>query len=802
MYKNLLSFLFAFLLLTVAQAQQVKVSGAVKDQVNGAGLPFATVSFGGRHTCICDSLGLFSCLIKEGTYAVEVKSFGYKTVRAEWMVGDSAVSRIFMLQRLANELSTVTVSGVRRNFDIGLLTQTQGTSIYAGKKNEIINVEKLPANTAINSARQIYSKVPGVNIIENDEAGVQLSIATRGLNPNRTTEFNSRQNGYDISADPIGYPETYYSPITDGLSSIEIVRGAASLQYGTQFGGLLNFRFKQGNPDKPFELVTRQTAGSYGFFNSFNSVGGQYNNLNYYGFYDFKRSDGWRDNTGFSVHNAYTSVKYALNDKLILGVDYTFMYYRAQQPGGLTDKEFYEDPRQSLRNRNWFSATWNIPVVTLDYTIDSSNLLSVKTYALLADRKNVGNINSIISPDDPGIPRTVMSDDYRNYYVEARYIHHYVLFGTRRSSFLAGLRFYHGNTHRIQGYNYTGSGPDFSVRNSDSLQIDYHFPSYNLAAFAENVFQLTDKFSITPGVRYEYIQTNGVGYTTSDTSTGVKTFGNERHVRNFPLFGLGLEYRISERTDAYANISQNYSPVNFGDIVIIQPGMKVDPNLKDVKGFNFDIGYRGEFKNILSFDFSAYYLLYKNRIGTLLQIDGNTNIYQYETNISDSRSMGTESYAEVNLLHLFPRSRYTQNKLALFGSLAYTDAEYINTAGNPQRRQFEGKQVEYAAPWIYRFGVDCLFGKLSGSLQYAYTSSEFSDASNAPASADGSVGIIPAYHVVDFIASYMLKKWLLSFSVNNLTNSSYFTRRTTGFPGPGIIPSEGRSVYVTLQFKW
>jgi len=708
-------------------------------------------------------------------------------------VDSASTQKVFMLD-------SVSVIGVQRPWDVRSQMQTVGTTIYAGKKNELVDLNTLVANTAINNARQLYSKVPGINIIENDQSGVQLSIATRGLNPNRTTEFNSRQNGYDISADPIGYPETYYSPPTDALDNIEIIRGAASLQYGTQFGGLLNFKFKKGSVDKPFDLVTKQTVGSYGFFNSFNSVGSQSKNLNYYGFYNFKHSDGWRTNTGFNVHNGYASLKYSLTKKITLGLDYTFMYYTMQQPGGLTDQEFKTNPRQSLRNRNWFSATWNIPALTLDYAINSDNLLSVKVYSLLGNRKNVGNLNSITQADNLSMPRMVQNDKYQDIYMETRFIHHYKLVKNIKSSFLAGARFYSGNTHRIQGYNYTGSDANFSVRDNNNLQIDYRFPSYNAALFAENVFQLTDKFSVTPGIRLEYIQTNAQGYTIADTTTNVRTYGDETHTRKFPLVGVGLDYKISRKTDAYANFSQNYSPISFGDIVIVQPNMKVDPNLKDVRGYNFDLGYRGQYKNILNFDVSGFYLLYKNRVGNLLQSDnGGGDIYLYTTNISDSRSVGAESYAEINFLHLNPRTRFTNDKLSLFGSISYTDARYINVPAN--RKQFENKRVEYAAHWIERYGIDFLFNHLSGSLQYSYTDPEFSDATNAMSSTNGTVGVIPAYHVVDFTISYTLQKWKLSFSANNLTNEMYFTRRTTGFPGPGIIPSQGRAFYATLQFK-
>mgnify|MGYP006307109133 FL=1 len=110
---------------------------------------------------------------------------------------------------------------------------TERAALYAAKKNEVVLVEDLTANLATSNSRQIYAKVAGLNIWESDGAGVQLGLGGRGLSPNRNSNFNTRQNGYDIAADALGYPESYYTPPPQALRRIEIVRGAASLQYGT-----------------------------------------------------------------------------------------------------------------------------------------------------------------------------------------------------------------------------------------------------------------------------------------------------------------------------------------------------------------------------------------------------------------------------------------------------------------------------------------------------------------------------------------------------------------------------------------
>ena len=156
-------------------------------------------------------------------------------------------------------LSEVVIKGQKiREFQLKRLRDVEGTEIYSGKKTEVILVDQSMANLASNNARQIYNQISGLNIYQNDDAGIQLHIGGRGLDPNRTSNFNTRQNSYDISADVLGYPESYYTPPAEAIKEIQIVRGAASLQYGTQFGGLINFVLKEP-PNKKIDAVIRNT---------------------------------------------------------------------------------------------------------------------------------------------------------------------------------------------------------------------------------------------------------------------------------------------------------------------------------------------------------------------------------------------------------------------------------------------------------------------------------------------------------------------------------------------------------------
>src|ERR1700733_4375817 len=176
--------------------------------------------------------------------------------------------------RRVTVLDSVQVRVSGKTFGITRLKDIDGTGIYAGKKSEVVVLKDITANTATNNARQIYSRVAGLNIYENDGgAGTQLAIGGRGLDPNRVSNFNTPQNGYDISADALCYPESYYTPPAEVLDRIEVVRGAASLQYGTQFGGMINFKMNQGADTSKISVTERLTGGSWNFINSSTSMG-------------------------------------------------------------------------------------------------------------------------------------------------------------------------------------------------------------------------------------------------------------------------------------------------------------------------------------------------------------------------------------------------------------------------------------------------------------------------------------------------------------------------------------------------
>lgn len=786
-------------------SQQFEIKGKIKSS-EGDPIPGAFVVLGDQKTQTDTEGRYFFQNVEKGTHIFKVQAYGFNSMITQIEVPQKKYD--FQLVEFGVEMDSsivVIAKNMEEEFGIGYAPPIQGTVIYDGKKHEILKLDKLSGNKSSGTARELYAKVPGLNIWESDSYGIQLGIGGRGLSPNRTANFNTRQNGYDISADALGYPESYYSPPTEALDAIEIIRGAASLQYGSQFGGLLNFRIKMPSK-KHLEFTTRNTGGMYGYFGTFNRISGTVKNFSYNTYYQHKMADGYRPNSNFDQHQFFANLNYQFTEKIRLGIEYTYMNYLAKQAGGLTDAQFEDNPRQSNRDRNWFRVNWNLIALNFDWEFSNATKLNIRGFSNISSRSALGWLGRIDRPD-LGTERDLIQGRFRNVGVEARVLHKYKL-GKNYGAFLFGARAYVGQTNNKQGLANDGNGPDFEFINNDAdlAGSDYNFPSQNYAAFAENIFYITKEISLTPGIRFEYITTASEGYWKQYTIhplTGeilnVQT-NTDSLQRSRPVFlmGLGFSYKpsgekIRGKLNLYANISQNYRAINFSDIRIINENIQVDPNIKDEKGFNADIGIRGIVNKCFYYDFSVFYLRYNDKIGEKV-VDN--QLYKIRTNISDARNIGTELFAEFDFLKCFKPDG--KAGLSLFTNFSYIDARYVSSDVSA----FDGNKIENVPEFTVRAGLKFKYDRFSVSTQFNYVASQYTDATNSEFTPTAIYGIIPAYYVVDFSTSYRFKKWFaLEAGINNLTNNQYFTRRAVSYPGPGIIPSDGIYTYLTLEFK-
>ncbi len=798
--KNKILLLSLLFFQTIIFAQNI-VNGSVKTATSSPLKNVQVYNEMGGLLAETNALGKFKFKTVKTKLPLIFYAEGYK-IKNVFVEIDKFQNLNIVLNNFSEDLSEIQIKARKeRVFELKRLKDVEGTSIFAGKKTEVILVNQSTANVATNNARQIFNQIAGLNIYQNDDAGLQLNIGGRGLDPNRTANFNTRQNGYDISADVLGYPESYYTPAAESLSEIQVIRGAASLQYGTQFGGLVNFVTKK--PTKDQEIIFRNTIGSNGLYTNFTSLSDTQGKWSYYTFINYKKGDGFRPNSNFESKNAFLHLGYQFNLKSKLSLEITVLDYLAQQAGGLTDAMFNEDPYQSNRARNWFQVKWLLYNLKWEHLFSDKTNFSFNFFGLDASRDAIGFRTNRVNQVDPGSERDLIKGTFKNFGFETRLLSKYSLFD-KKATFLVGSKFYKANNTNMQGPGSNNSDADFEYYNNDypnyPRQSDSKFPNLNVSLFGENIVYLNDKWSVTPGIRFEYINTkrdeiikdivtDAAGNVINDNLREEK----ETNERTFLLLGVGTSYKKSKALEFYGNISQNYRSVTFSDISTANPAFEISPDITDEKGFTIDAGFRGNYKNYFSYDANIFGLFYNDRINIYTREDGKAE----RDNIGDARILGIESLVDFNLKKMFlMNSNFVFN---YFLNSSFITSEYTKS----EKNGVVGNEVEFIPNVNIKTGFKFGYNNFIASLQYSYLSRQFSDATNASGgSISGVTGEIPAYSIVDFSTSYRYKFAKLEAGVNNLLDNAYFTRRATGYPGPGIITSAPRNYYVGLELKF
>lgn len=771
----------------------------IRDTDNNQALPFSKLKIDHSSSYVADEFGRiyiedYSC----GSYLIEINSVGFQPKSDSIHIKEGEENKYDFYLKSNSSLNKVDVYADDK-FNNRSLRVVEQMVLTHGKKTHAINLQKTIANKANNNARELFATVPGLNIWESDGGGLQLGIGARGLSPNRTAHFNTRQNGYDISADALGYPETYYTPPAEAIENIQIIRGAASLQFGPQFGGMLNFDLIRPS-SRMFTYRGSHTYGSFNTLNTFNSASGTIKKkLSYLVYHKYKQGDGWRSNSEFTQQHLFGLIQYRFTENVSLKFEVTHMNYLARQAGGLTDAMFEQDPRQSIRDRNWFKVNWRTYAANFHWDISRNSKIDLKTFKVDAQRLALGNLEKISRVDDGG-NRDLIDGKFDNIGAELRFLHHYPIGKTKRATLVSGLRFYQGETVTRQGEANDLSTPDFDFIHPNNLEgSSYTYPSTNLSGFVENMFRIHPKLWVSAGLRIEHINTASDGFyrqisyhpLTEEVLNDTTIFESSNSIRTIYLGGIGATYKFSEQMQLYSNIAQNYRGINFSDLRINNPNQIVDQNIQDERGFNADLGIKGQTSNLI-YDINGFFLYYNNKIGVVNSKISETEFVRLRTNIGNAYSTGLEAFAQYNWMKSDSDKVYP----SAFINASYVHARY----GQSLESAYSTNQVELVPPLTIRAGFSYHLNDFTVKLMGAYVQRHFSDATNASFDPNAVVGIIPSYYVLDFGMNYELNE-IFSFAggINNFTNNKYFTRRASAYPGPGIIPSDGINFYLTLN---
>lgn len=661
------------------------------------------------------------------------------------------------------------------------LAPVEEVEIYAGKKTTVIDPAE-PPKIVNDNYRQALSRVPGLILAE--ESTPLVSIGYRGLDPHRSQFTQILKDGIPIHADQFGYPEAYYMPPLDSIEQINFVHGGASLLYGPQIGGALNFVTRKPNPTTPFSLYSSQTFGSDEFYSTYNALSGTVDDLGYYVYYYQKQGDGFRDaNSDFSLYSGSAKVTYQLNDTNRLLVAFDGYNEEHGEPGGLRrtpaeNGRLYQDDREATtRFFDKFELERYMGWGLWESDLGPDTLLRVSAWGGRYERRSFrqrGGGFGTLPSGDAASTNAIENQRFNTGGIDARVRHDWEAFDETHTV-TAGIEYFHTSSPRTDE---RGARPDArsgALRNKNTRTTNYG------AAFAENRF-VWKGFSFTPAIRLENYALGVDEKVNVDKAAAGVALADETNYDFQPLFGLGFGYEIRPGIEAYANISSAYRPQIFTQAVSVSPTVRVAGNLDPSVSYQYEIGLRGNPVPFAWWDTSFFYFEIEDQIGTVQLTDETSEI----RNVGEARHYGWEVAAEVGTLGFWDHVHGTElatrfGDLSLYGNLTLLDAEYTDGP-------FENNTPAYAPDYLVRAGFQYAYPGIVKLSMLTTASSQFFANDNNTEDFD-----VPAYDVWDLTmeANVWRDTVALHFGVNNLFDTDYFSRVRSD----GIDPAYGRFYY-------
>ncbi|MBE0551217.1 MAG: TonB-dependent receptor plug domain-containing protein [Ignavibacterium sp.] len=631
------------------------------------------------------------------------------------------------------------------------------------------------------TSNEMFKKVTGINVVDEEGAGLRANIVIRGLDPYRSRNVLMMEDGVPIALAPYGEPEMYYTPAIDRMKSIEVLKGSGSILYGPQtVGGVINYITNDPPLDPTFALSLRGGDGNYfigqaGYGTTVDNVGFQLGILH-------KQADKLGI-TRFDINDLTAKIGFQISEKSRIGIK--LAYYDENSNStyvGLTqdmyDNEEYFTiiaPNDELDIRR-YSAN-----LTHDYFFSDNAFLRTTVYGYTTarnwlrqdfSRTLISNGTGVVWGDTAVTRgaiymRNSTANRDRQFEVagvEPR-VHYSYNIGNIRNELNGGIRFHYERAfeQRIDGQS--------ADAKSGNLREDEIRTGYAQSLFAQNRFFLSRDLTIIPGLRLENFIYERDIFRINYRDTSITN--NDNIFALVP--GFGINYNFEDSYSVFAGVHRGYAPPRIKD-AITNDGQAL--NLDAELSWNYELGVRANLASFLNFEITGFLMDFSNQIipvsvssggsGTGLVNGGETMHFGAEAGIRFDihQLLRTNYIISLSAYSTYVNSTYSNDRFITIGS------ETINVKDN---------KLPYAPDFTFTGVLELAtqFG-LSLDISATYVGEQFTDELNTiDASPSGETGLMPSFITMDLTASYLISEINSNvyFSVKNLFDERYIASR-------------------------
>lgn len=692
----------------------------------------------------------------------------------------------------------------------------------------------LLAKHSLTDVNRVLRQVPGLNIVEEEGFGIRPSIGIRGSGTDRNTKIAVMEDGVPIAPAPYAAPAAYYFPRIPRMSAVEVSKGPAAIKYGPQtVAGAIGMYSSPIPDDAAGGLGGRVEllGGDFETYRGYGLVGGYIETGKAY---DVglsletlqEASDGFKEldsggDTGYRIEDyvAKVALRPGAGSDASQSLEFKLQYSDEDSEEtyvGLTLDDFRASPLRRYRGsqldalevEHWtYQATHRIDFTDrLDLTTIAYYTKTERAWYKLNDVRNAANtgftsLTSVLG--DPvryatefaaivGDPATtsaagalrVRNNDRAYDATGIQTVLGYAFEGLGASHQLeASVRYHEDEEDRYQNddrYQMTGGVMQLTSAGAPGTQDNRIGEAEAWALYLRDTITW-DRFSVTPGLRYETIDLTQTNYGTADPGRN----GDPQVSRNSVdvlLPGIGGTYDLGGGLGLVAGVHRGF--------VNPAPGSDADAE----ESWNYETGVRFK-RGTGSVEAMAFFVDYENLLGTCTASTGG------DCEIGDQYDGGKVSVHGLEFVAAWDAGPALNSGWSIPLSAVYTWTEgEFRSSFNSSFSEWGTVEKGDELPLVPEHQLTLNAGIDSGRWRTFLTMNYVDEAR-----AEAGTGPIPPTQridsrtILDLSAGFdMTDRTSLFASVTNLTDEEY----NVAFRPAGTRPGAPRSWLAGVQFQF
>lgn len=523
---------------------------------------------------------------------------------------------------------------------------------------------------------RILRTVSGVNIQEEEGFGLRPNIGLRGAGMERSSKINIMEDGVLAAPAPYAAPAAYYFPNMGRMSSVEVRKGSSQIKYGPNTtGGAINVISTPIPADRSgraeLSLGERYSNKIYANYGNRTERTGYLIEAMQLGDNGFKNLDNG-DDTGFLIRDfvgkfmVRSAPDAAVFQRLELKLGYNDQV-SDETYLGLTREDFSSTPNRryagsqvdqmntehkSVMARHFAMLSETVDITTTLYHNDFA-----RNWYKLNDVNGTGISSVLNNPEDHAAALAILkgqnsADDAlsvrsnnREYFSQGAE----TILGLNvsnddvRNEIELGIRLHRDEEDRFQyedGYRMENGTMVLSSSGTPGTQANRIGSATALSIYLKDDIQL-DRWTFTPGVRYENIWFSNKNYGSNDLErTGNNLSENEYTITEF-IPGAGITFRALDSLTLIAGVHKGFSPPSPGS----------SPDTESESSVNYELGFRYA-DPLIRTEIIGFYSDYSNLLGSDLEAGGGSGT-SAQFNAGSVDVIGLEATAETDLAELF-----------------------------------------------------------------------------------------------------------------------------------------------------